>query len=88
MQSAKRKIHIDWEGNPELQAAFLGKKAGESCEASVKFLVEEVTENGLVGTIEEVSPEGYEPPAPKAEPTTEDASPAMMIMAGKSRKSK
>ncbi|MCI0538834.1 MAG: hypothetical protein L0Z50_26815 [Verrucomicrobiales bacterium] len=63
MEIGKNRIRIDISGNPALKEYFARKQAGERCLIEIEFLHDRVTDDAVEGTVESLSPEGYEPPA-------------------------
>lgn len=57
-------IEIDFSRNPELAEVFSRKKPGDKCRMEVEFQVNELDVNYVRGTINEISPHGYEPTSP------------------------
>lgn len=84
----RNKVTLDYKDNPELRAAFQGKAVGDKCTLEVELQVDELTEEGLVGTIESITPEGYEPPSSddtvEIEPESDE--PVTMVIGSKGKK--
>ncbi len=87
--SQRRIIHIDTEGNAELQAAFAGFKTGDQVTCEVRFIVQSNDQNkGIVGVVQAAS-EPRERPAVHAngnytgDMDKEDSAALVVLMKGK-----
>lgn len=48
------KVTLDFRDNPELKEAFAGKQPGDKCKFTVELQINEISDDGLVGTVEEI----------------------------------
>lgn len=82
----RNKVHFDFKDNPKLRDTFSGKQVGDRCTLEVELQVDELTEEGLVGTVKSITPEGYEPHSADDEEEISPASdePVLMVIGGKS----
>jgi len=55
MESQRNKITFDFTNSPELKAIFSSWKTGESYELKIGFRLDEMTNDGAVCTVEEIT---------------------------------
>ena len=91
------KVTFDFKSNPALRDAFAQKRPGDKCKGTLSFQVDEITEEGLVGTLEEFKPDGYKPNTAQSSADVDKdgtvrpnavTEPVMLVVAGKRNKSK
>jgi hypothetical protein len=76
-------ITINFEKSPELKELFSRKKAGDKCEFEVTVQVNEISPDGMKGTIESITFEDDEGEEKEAEPDAEKPAMIKMEMGGK-----
>src|SRR5690242_13875591 len=88
----QNKVTLDYRDNPELRDAFAGKQVGDKCKLTVEIQIDEMNDEGVVGTVESMTPDGYEPNDENATDKTSDekgsitpdeSSPVMMVLSKK-----
>lgn len=80
---SKNSFRIDFADNPELKEYFQRKSSGDTCRLEIEVQVNEVTQDGIEATIEEiVLPDDADQKKVKA--STEKPI-AMIVMAGKGK---
>jgi len=56
----KNKITLDFKENLDLRSVFSNKSPGQKCRLDVEFVLDELTEEGAVGSIRSIKPYGEE----------------------------
>lgn len=84
MQGPQNTFTLDFRDNPELKNAFATKKVGEKCTFTVTAQIDDMDDEKVTGTIEEIEPEGYEDPnaekGQEGKVSPDSDSPVMLVM--------